>query len=340
MNEELVVPKCYYPWATIPSPIATDFDQEEIAWYDNDYTFISEEGIKRCKIQQLSQVATYMNPTCDSIERMRPCARLMIYITLFDDYFGLTPVKELKAIADRVYEVMLGDDPQPDELGILRQMAEARKEWEVFMPRFWIERVSLNFYEFIVYGMLEEAPFKLAEKRTYPTLAHYFSFRKYSIGMGPFGDLIDPCTNFALPVHIHKHPLIKRANELLALIIVIQNDFASLKKELDIEGEFMNIVFILRHHYQLSYQEACIEGMRIHDEYAKELNEIHASLPDFSPYQEEASNYVYHIKLQISGCADWYYNSGTKRYESKAFIVPQYGREGDDIFIPHRDFVK
>lgn len=47
-----------------------------------------------------------MNPTCDIIERMRPCARLMIYITLFDDFFGMTPAKELKIMADRVYEMM------------------------------------------------------------------------------------------------------------------------------------------------------------------------------------------------------------------------------------------
>jgi hypothetical protein len=80
--------------------------------------------------------------------------------------------------------------------------------------------------------------------------------------------------------------------------------------------------------------------MRIHDEYVKELDDLHASLPDFSPYQEETYNYVYHIKLQVSGCENWYHNSGTKRYETKGFIVPKYGREGDDIIIRHSSFVK
>lgn len=341
MQEELIVPKCYYPWPTVNSPIATAFDEEEIVWYDNDYTFISAEGIKRCKKQQLSQVATYMNPTCNNVDHMRPCARLMIYITLFDDFFALTPIKELKPIANRVYEVMLGEDPRPEELGILRQMAQARKEWTANgMPQFWIERVSVNFYEFMVYGVMEETPFKLAEKRTYPLLAHYLNFRQYSIGMGSYGDLIDPSINYALPVDIYNHPIIQRCKKLLALIIVIQNDFASLKKELEIETELFNIIFILRHQYKISYQEACTEAMRIHDEYVKELDDLRASLPDFSPYQNEAYNYVYHIKLQISGCANWYYNSGTNRYETKGFIVPKYGREGDDIIIPHSSFVK
>ena len=341
MKEELIVPKCHYPWPTVNSPIANAFDEEEKDWYDNDYTFISEEGIKRCKPQFLSRVATYMNPTCDSIERMRPCARLMIYITIFDDYFGMTPAKELKAMAERVYEVMMGEDPNPDEIGILRQMAQARKEWIINgMPQFWIDRVAINFYEFIMYGMAEEIPFKQAEVRTYPLLAHYLSFRKYSIGMWPYGDLIDPATNSPLPVFIYNHPIVQRCRELLSLIIVIQNDFASLKKELEIESESLNIIFILSHQYNLTYQEACTEAMRLHDAYGQELDDLHKSLPDFGPFQQQAYDHIYHIKLQISGCANWYYNSGTNRYEPKGFIVPQYGREGDDILIPHSIFVQ
>lgn len=341
MREELIVPVCHYPWPTITSPIANAFDDEEKIWFDNDYTFISEEGIKRSKKQLQSRVATYMNPTCNDVDLMRPCARLMIYITVFDDYFGLTPRKELKIMADRVYQVMLGEDPKPDEIGILRQMAEARKEWIANgMPQFFIERISKNFYEFIMYGMAEEIPFKQAEIRTYPLLAHYLNFRQYSIGMGPFGDLIESATNFALPVHIYNHPIIQRCKTLLSMLIVIQNDFASLKKELEIETESLNIIFILSHQYKLSYAEACTEAMRIHDEYAKELNDLHASLPDFGEYQKEADNYVYHVKLQVSGCENWYHNSGTKRYETQGFIIPQYGSEGDDIVIPHSVFVQ
>lgn len=341
IREELIVPKCYYPWETVQSPIANAFDEEEKEWYDNDYTFISEEGIKRCKPQFLSRVATYMNPTCKNIDLMRPCARLMIYITIFDDYFGITPRDELKVMADRVYEVMMGDEPTPDEIGILRQMAQARKEWLANgMPQFWIDRVSINFYEFIMYGMAEEIPFRQVENRTYPLLAHYLSFRKYSIGMWPYGDLIDPATDSPLPVHLYNHPIVQRCREILSLVIVIQNDFASIKKELEIESESLNIIFILSNQYNLSYQDSCTEAMKLHDAYCQELDDLHTSLPDFGEFQEVVYDHIQHIKLQISGCANWYYNSGTNRYEPKGFIVPQYGREGDEIVIPHSVFVK
>lgn len=97
--------------------------------------------------------------------------------------------------------------------------------------------------------------------------------------MWSYGDLIDPSTNFALPVHIYNRPVVQRCRELLSLIIVIQNDFASLKKELEIEGESLNIIFILRNQYNLSYQEACKEAMRLHDAYGQEFS---TSIPSFS----------------------------------------------------------
>jgi hypothetical protein len=156
----------------------------------------------------------------------------------------------------------------------------------------------------------------------------------------PFGDLIDPATNFALPVHIYEHPIIQRCKELLVLLIVIQNDLASLKKELEVGTDFLNIIFILRNQYKLSYQEACTEAMRLHDEYAKELDDLHVSLPDFSPYQQETYNYVYHLKLQVSGCENWYYNSGTNRYENKGFILAKYGTEEANNISPQKNFVK
>lgn len=344
IREKLIVPKCYYPWETVQSPIANAFDDEEKGWFENDYDFISKEGVERCKTQFMSRVATYMNPTCNNIDLMRPCARFMIYITLFDDYFGLTPVDELRPVANRVYQVMLSEDPRPDEIGILRQMAQARKEWLANgMPGYFIKRIAKNFYDFMVYGTIAEIPFKLAKEKKYPSLAHYMNFRQHSIGMFPFGDLIEPATNFAIPVYIYNHPIIQRCKQLLSYLIVIQNDFVSIFKEIETEGEIMNIIFILRNQYQISYQEACTEAMRLHDEYAKELEDLHQSVisfKGFEPYQKEVENYIYHIKLQVSGCENWYHNSGTNRYEQKGFVVPQYGREGDDIIIPQSIFVK
>ncbi|GEN74055.1 terpene synthase family protein [Chryseobacterium lathyri] len=331
MNK-LIIPKPTYPWPTIQSPIADSFADEVLSWYDKDYTFTSQEAVKRYKKQNMSQVATYMQPTTINIDHMRPLVRFVMYITIFDDYFELAPLHELRSVRDRIFEVMMGDDPNPNEIGLYRQMAAARKEWLLQgMPQFWIERISTNFYDYITYGVMEETPFKLAKTRIYPSLAHYFVIRKYSIGMMPYGDLIDPGLNFALPVHIYQHPIIQRLMQLLCFLITIQNDLASLPKEMVRQSEMMNIVFVLQNEYKISIEEALAETMRIHDEFVAEMDSLHASLPDFSPYQKETCNYVYHIKLMASGCQNWYDNAGSTRYKTQGFIIPQYGKEEEEL---------
>lgn len=338
MKQELIVPRPKYPWPTIISPLTYALDEEEKTWYDNDYSnFLPAESIKRYKRQNLVQDAAYMSPTTTNLDHLRPIGRFMIYITVFDDTFEVTPLKEFIPVRDRVFEVMMGEDPGPNEIGILRQMAAARKEWlENGMPQFWIERISTNFHHFMTYGMMEELPYKLS--KTYPSLAHYLLIRVYSIGMLPYGDLIEPGTGFALPVHIYNHPIIQRLKYLLSLVLAIQNDIASIRKELSIGTEIVcNIIPILQHEYKISFEEACTEALRIHDEYVKEMVSLRASLPDFSPYQKETDNYVYHMGLMATGCEAWYYNAKSNRYNAHGFIVPPY-REAEvpvDFEIKH-----
>ncbi|MBB4807206.1 hypothetical protein HNP38_002510 [Chryseobacterium defluvii] len=325
MKKTIHIPKPSYPWPTIKSPISETFYEEECNWYDTDYLFMNPESLKKYKKQRIVQVGAFMSPTTVDRDQLRPIGRFAVYITTFDDYVELMPLEELKIFRDRIFEVMTNQDPDPEEKGILRQMAAARKEWLASgMPQFWIDRISTNFYKFITYGIMEETPFKF--NKTYPSLARFLMIRAYSIGMITYGDLIDPATGFALPEYIYNHPVIQRLVMLLSNIIAIQNDFASIRKELTIESERFNIIFILQHEYKISFEEACVEGIRIHDEFVKEMESLSICLPDFSPYQKEVENYIYHMKLMITGCNSWYYEGGTQRYNSDGFALTPNGQ--------------
>ncbi|MDP9960576.1 terpene synthase family protein [Chryseobacterium lathyri] len=325
MQNIIHIPKPAYPWPTVYSPISETFYKEENTWYDTDYGFMSPESIKRYKKQRLVQVGAFMSPTTSDRDIFRPIGRFAVYVTTFDDYVELMPLEELKVFRDRIFEVMTGEDPQPEEKGILRQMAAARKEFmDNGMPQFWIDRIATNFHRFITYGIMEETPFKF--NKTDPSLARYLMIRAYSIGMVTYGDLIEPATGFALPVDIYNHPVIQRLVMLLATIIAIQNDYASIRKEMTIESERFNIIFILQNEQNVSFEEACIEGLRIHDEFVKEMESLSICLPDFSPYQKEVENYVYHMKLMVTGCNAWYYEGGTQRYFPDGFAVTPDGQ--------------
>lgn len=328
MKKELQIPIPKYPWAYIPSPLMFAFDEVEKQWIEEDYSYLGPESMRRYIKQNLVKVAAYMSPTTSDPDMLRPICRFLLYETCFDDYVEIMPVEEIAVLRDRVFEVMTGDKVRPDEIGILRQMEQARKEWIANgMPQFWIERMAKCFWEFITYGIMEENNFKFT--KTYPTLPRFLLIRSRSIGQIAYGNMIDPAVGFALPEHIYEHPTIQRILFLHAVIIAIQNDFASIRKEMASDSDNFNIILLFRHTGQLSFEEAFAKAMRLHDDFVVELEEISQCLPNFSPYQKEADNYVYHAKLMVTCLNEWYYRSGTKRYELEGFITPKYGVEGE-----------
>ncbi|MBC9909325.1 terpene synthase family protein [Chitinophaga varians] len=326
MSEQFNVPKPIYPWETLESPFAGAFYEEETNWYDQDYQFLSKEAMARYRKMRLIDVGPFMVPAATEKDRVLHATRFAIYMTVTDDYAELLPIKEIAAFRDRIFEVMMGDDPRPEEKGMLRQMQTNRKEWIALgMPDFWLKRIAKNYkYRFVTDGIMEESPYKIS--KDIPPIPLFHLIRANSIGMIPFVDLICPSTGFALPDYIYNHTVIQRIIMLQSIIVALQNDFATIGKELAIESEIFNIIKLLQHHHKISFDEACQEGMKIHDELVNEFVTLSNHLPDFSPYQKETEEFIYYIKQMISGLNNWYYKSGTKRYEAGGFAVPPNGK--------------
>ncbi|MBB6501251.1 terpene synthase family protein [Pedobacter cryoconitis] len=337
MKQTIDVPIPKYPWTYIPSPLMFTFDEEEKQWIKEDYAFMGPESVKRYINQNIVKVSPYMGPTTTNADLLRPVCRFLLYETYFDDYVEIMPLEEVRVLRDRAFEVMTGDSVGPNEIGMFRQMEQARKEWVTNgMPQFWIERMANSFWEFVTYGIMEETHFKLTQ--TYPTLSRYLLIRSRSIGQLAYVDMIDPAIGYALPEHIHKHPAIQRVLFLQSILIGIQNDFASIRKEMATENENFNIILLLHHTHHLSFEEALARAMKIHDDFVVELEEISQCLPNFGDYQKEAENYVYHTKLMVTCLNEWYYKSGTKRYTPEGFATPKYGIQGEkklDFEIKH-----
>lgn len=328
MKEQLQIPIPKYPWPYIESPLVFAFNEIEKQWIEEDYAFMGPESVRKYIKQNIVKVSPFMSPTTTNPDLLLPVCRFLLYETYFDDYVEIMPLEEVIELRDRAFQVMTGDSVRPDEIGMFRQMEQARKEWIANgMPQFWINRMAKSFWEFVTYGIMEETHFKLTQ--TYPTLARYLLIRSRSIGQLAYVDMIDPAIGSALPDPIHQHPAIQRVLFLQSIIIGIQNDFASIRKEMATENENFNIILLFHHTHHLSFEEALAEAMRIHDEFVVELEEISQCMPDFGTYQKEAENYVYHTKLMVTCLNEWYYTSGTKRYTPHGFATPKYGTTGE-----------
>lgn len=318
------VPVLHYPWPYQIGPFAESFYEEQNNWINEDYQFMSEATRTKYKRHGLVQAASYMFPAVTTMEQLRPIARFMVWLTLYDDYYEVCPVKELAGIRDHIRDVMTGAPVKPDDIGLLRQVALSREEFRPYVNDDWLERWAQSFYDYTTYGIMEETPYKLG--RQFPTLHNLLLIREYSISMYPYGDPVEPSINFIVPDPLSKHPVVLRLKMLMCRIMAIQNDFASIEKELAVDTEVLNIILVIRHQYKVSLEEASAEAMRIHDSYVEEFVEMQNNLPDFGPHQKDMERFVHYMTLMISGLGAWYHIGRSTRYKVPGeYPKPEYG---------------
>jgi len=319
------VPVLQYPWPYEIGPFSQSFYEEQSSWLDDDYQFMSEPTRTKYKKHGLVEAASYMFPAASTKEQIRPIARFMVWLTLYDDFHEVCPVKELAGIRDHIMDIMMGEAvPKPDDIGLMRQVALNRQEFLPYVNNEWFERWTKNFHDYTTFGIMEETPYKL--KKEFPTLNNLLLIREYSISMYPYGDPVEPAINYIVPNAISDHPIIKRFKMLMCRIMAIQNDFASIEKELKVETETLNIILVIRHQYKVSLEEAIQESMRIHDEYIKEFVELQNNLPDFGPEQKNIERFIHNMTLMISGLGAWYHKTASTRYKTPGeFPKPEYG---------------
>jgi hypothetical protein len=318
---ELKYPKPVYPWPSLNSPFVDQLFEETQVWYDEDYTFLSPETLKKYKRMKLHDAATRMSPRTKTIDQLRPVVRYMVWVTVFDDYYECCPNDEFDVVRERIFEVMMGAEPRAEDNGIFRQVAKMRDEFAAYLPSRYLEWLAAATDRWIRYGMQEEVPYKLS--KSFPTLRVYECIREYSIGLHPYSYMTDPAVGYALSKHANEHPAIYRLRELQSRIIGFQNDFHSLPKEVLRETEVFNLVFVVQNEYKISFEEACVEAMRIHDADVAEFIAVYESLKGYTIYSEEVDNYVYNMGIMIEGLNAWY-QTDQPRYDLDGYVENEY----------------
>lgn len=93
----------------------------------------------------------------------------------------------------------------------------------------------------------------------------------------------------------------------------MQNDFHSLPKELAKGTEIFNLMMVLQKEYNLSLEEACRKGLRIHDTALAEFIELAATLPDFGENHQQVVRYIDCMGIMTQG-VNTFYLTDTRRY--------------------------
>lgn len=309
-NPQEYLPLGYYPWPDLLNPNVAQMEIDMNTWIDHDYAYLPESARRKYKKMGFHLCTARMVPTA-TYQQTIPCNRFVLNFVVMDDQMEFATIEEKKRDCDRAIQILQGAIPTSDENGMFQHLALIRDEYKSFMPSEWMERFIENLSRCFKYGVQEETSFKLAKQ--IPSLDYFMILREYSVNMYPYLYWADIETDFVLPKEIEQHPVIQRLRALTSRIEAWQNDFYSLRKELGLDTEIMNLIIVLQKEKKMSLKEAVTEAKRIHDADVAEFVALHENLPDFGSHQEKIYNYVLSLGTILQGL-NTHYIKDTQRY--------------------------
>lgn len=309
-NPQDYLPQGCYPWPDLINPHIAQMGIDMNNWIDNDYAYLSEKARAKYKKMNFHLCTARMVPKT-GYEQTIPCNRFVLNFVVMDDQMEFATLEEKKRDCDRAIEILAGAQPAPHENGMFQHLALIRDEYRTFMQPEWLKRFTENLSRCFKYGVQEETPFK--QTRRIPPLEYFMILREYSVNMYPYLYWADIESGFVLPKYIEEHPVIQRLRALTSRIEAWQNDFYSLRKELGLDTELMNLILVLQKGHKMTLEEAVTEAKCIHDADVAEFIALHESLPDFGIHQQQVYDYVTSLGTILQGL-NTHYIKDTERY--------------------------
>jgi len=245
-----------------------------------------------------------------SFQELIPMGRWMLVGFAFDDFYGSTPLEELEKISQKTINILKGKLPQPNDEEFFHQFAQTRKELLTMVSPYWLERFVLH-HELWFEGMKIDTLYSQENSTRYPGIEEYKKIREKIVGGEIICDLIEIAAGFIMPEEVFSNPVIKRARQLLTLMMSWFNDIHSVAWELQ-RKEAMNLVLVIENERKCTREEAYREAIEIHNK-DLEFTLITQNLPDFGIYNEGVAAYMHNAQLFLKGQELWY-EGGTERY--------------------------
>ncbi|MDP9960573.1 terpene synthase family protein [Chryseobacterium lathyri] len=172
INPKDFFPPGYYPWADGFSSPTELMKKAADDWYNHAYSFLSTEAKEKYKEQFLHVAASRMTSEAASIpdEHIIPCNRWMIWMTVFDDVYGLCSLEKLEKISIQINSIFQGRTPEAHEDGLFHEAAIMRNEFMSFLPEEWMLQFIENMNTYVKYGLIEECQYSRLGKIPPPYL--------------------------------------------------------------------------------------------------------------------------------------------------------------------------
>lgn len=317
------LPRPEYPFPDLISPFAQEMREIYYNWIDTDYTFHSEKAREKHKKHVLTDIAARGLPLLKTLDELFPIASYAANGAMMDDYFDHCSYDEMYAIRERCMALLRGEDKnEPTDHGIFHQFYLLRQRAvQCGMPQHLYDKFIASIHNVLV-GYQDEKHYMSTD--TPPPLPVYLILREDTSGGLPFCKYVAMQKDFRrLPDSVLEHPHILRLHTLATLMIGVHNDIFSLPKELNRKGDVINIVKVMHHENEVSWEEAYRMAMDFHDRLLEEFLVLQENLPHFGQWQEMTCDYVHTIGIMVRGVYAWHTNDRS-RYVPGGYVEPEY----------------
>ncbi|MEU6642871.1 hypothetical protein ABZ863_10005 [Saccharomonospora sp. NPDC046836] len=316
------LPRPRYPFPDLVNPHIDALARECDRWIDEDYRFNSPGARERHKRHRLTDIPARAFPQLRLAE-LRPVARFTSSGAMMDDYFDHSSSAEVSRARDRIMALLTGEDgAEPQDLGIYRQFYLLRQDAMGcgMPPRLYDKFIAEIDHMLIAY----QAEKQWIAADQVPPLEVLLPIRENTSGGVPFAKYVCMEQDFrTLPDTVLEHPVILRLHALSGRLIGWHNDLISLPKELSRRGDVVNIVLGMRHHHDMSIEEAYVAALEFHDNDLREFMSLQEHLPYFGEWHDRAQSYVRQLGIMIQGTYMWHVtNCG--RYAPGAYVEPEH----------------
>ncbi|HVI45218.1 MAG TPA: terpene synthase family protein [Chitinophaga sp.] len=296
-----------YPSHNLTSSYSFTMERITRSWIDA-YDCLSPE------IQSKAKMANYGVLTADilpnaNLDVLIPISRWMLWAFIFDDYYGPFPKPELKEICRKAIAVLRGQEINPGDNSLFKQLAITRNELMEISNQEWIQRF-IKSHQYYFQGLLMDT-FSYKATPEYPSASKYFSIRDRLIGGSMVCDLLE-LVGQIFPTELFRHPFIQRLRLLSTRLMIFDNDIFSYQKELA-EGESMNLVLVLKFEEKISVKKALSLTLKMRNNAYEELMSFHDKITSFGTYGPLVQDYWHNTLILLEGQLKWY-KKISKRY--------------------------
>ena len=305
------IPRLYCPFPSVIHPHAQAIQEHTDRWVLDLGLITSLEQLQKYKTQRFGAMIARSYPYGRYVDLAAWCDLNTLLFLVDDELDESNLIRDQASFAlfeQNFYEVLEEDRrcTVKNDGPVLAALYDFWMRMQLRSTDRWKRKFIRGIRDMFRGGLWQ---FKHILKNQFPDLREYIDIRQYLGAANLATESLEVMGQVDLPEEVYQAPDVHRLTEIARNAVCFANDLFSLGKEIaggnGIAAEF-NLVSILRHKDQLSFEDAIREVAAIHDRGVREFIRISKTARVYDPRtNDQLKKYISCLQHFMKGNIEW-----------------------------------